>query len=191
MHRRSLFVVSLVVAAAAAVTLDVRVDTASVLARTSETRFASFSLDTTALFGVQRVAIPLTPKLTRLARNLAPSFFRVGGSYQDRAVATWGPQPPLPPPTFLVLPLNESVWDGVVRFADEAGLDLVYGLNAAVGRQTASGAPAPWLADNALAVVERAAALGQRLPVVELGNVSVFCGGAVAQAQGVAAPRLI
>lgn len=153
------------------------VDPASVLARTSD-RFASFSFDFTALFGVQRTAIPFTDaRLRRLARNLAPAYVRFGGSYQDRAVTTFAGVPPpiAPPPTLLQLSLNESVFDGLVDFAAATGLDLVYGLNAAVGRQAADGSLAPWDAANALAPIARAVARGARVPVVELGNeVNVF-----------------
>ena len=158
-------------AAAAAVPYTLTLRAGAPLARTDPARFASFSFDTTALFGVQRTAIPCAhPKLRALARNLAPAFLRVGGSLQDRTVAAFPgvPQPPPAPPTMLALQLNASTFDGVLDFADATGLDLVYGLNAAVGRQTASGGGGAWDADNALAPVRRAAALGLRLPVVEL-----------------------
>ena len=162
-------------AAAATISIDAR----AALARTDATRFASFSFDFTALFGVQRTAIPFADvRLRQYARNLAPAFVRFGGSLQDRAVSAFAgvPQPPPAPPTMLALALNESVFDGLVDFATATGLDLVYGLNAAVGRQTAAGGPgAPWDAENALAPVARAAARGYRFPVVELGNeVNVF-----------------
>jgi hypothetical protein len=151
---------------------------AQVLASTDASRFASFSFDFTALWGVQRAAIPLQhAKLRRLARNLAPAFVRFGGSLQDRAVSAFAgvPQPPAAPPSMLALALNESVFDGLVDFATATGLDLVYGLNAAVGRQRADGSSAPWDAANALAPVARAVARGMRIPVVELGNeVNVF-----------------
>jgi heparanase 1 len=164
--------------AAAAASATVSVDARGALARSDATRFASFSFDFTALFGVQRTAIPFADaRLRQYARNLAPAFVRFGGSFQDRAVSAFAgvPQPPAPPPSMLVLALNESVFDGLVDFASATGLDLVYGLNAAVGRQTAAGGPAPWAAENALAPVARAAARGYRLPVVELGNeVNVF-----------------
>lgn len=157
------------------------VDAFSPVGRTDPTRFASFSFDFTALWGVQRTAIPFTDdRLRRLARNLAPAFVRFGGSLQDRAVTAFaGVAPPPPPPAGLTqLQLNESIFDGLVDFADATGLDLVYGLNAAVGRQTASG-PAAWDSVNALAPVARAAARGTRMPVIELGNeVNVFnCSG--------------
>ena len=165
-------------AAAAAASATVSVDSRGALARSDATRFASFSFDFTALFGVQRTAIPFTDaRLRRLARNLAPAYVRFGGSYQDRAVTTFAGVPPpiAPPPTLLQLSLNESVFDGLVDFASATGLDLVYGLNAAVGRQAADGSLAPWDAANALAPVARAVARGARVPVVELGNeVNVF-----------------
>jgi len=165
-------------AARAAPLTTLTVDARTPLARTDATRFASFSFDFTALWGVERTAIPFTDaRLRRLARNLAPAFVRFGGSFQDRAVTAFaGVAPPIPaPPTMLVLPLNESVFDGLVDFAAAAGLDLVYGLNAAVGRQAADGSPAPWDEANALAPIARAVARGARVPVVELGNeVNVF-----------------
>lgn len=158
---------------ALAVGVQINVDTSSVLAHSDPTRFASFSFDFTALWGVQRTFIPFTnEKLRTLARNLAPSFVRFGGSFQDRAVTRFAgtPQPPPGPPTMLVLDMNETVFDGLVDFATETGLDLVYGLNAAVGRQLADNSSAPWDADNALAPIRRAAAMGMRFPVVELSN---------------------
>ncbi len=146
--------------------------------------FASFSFDTTAIFGVERVAIPFTsPALLKLASNLAPGYLRVGGSYQDHTTVNFttaglGPTPLPVPSAFLNLYLNESAWDSVGLFAQNSGLDLVWGMSAAVGRQGEWGAPA-WNLSNAMLVPERAAALGIRLPVVELGNeVNVFnCSG--------------
>lgn len=163
--------------AAAAPPTTITVDSLAPVGRTDPTRFASFSFDFTALWGVQRTAIPFTDdRLRRLARNLAPAFVRFGGSLQDRAVTAFaGVAPPPPPPAGLLqLQLNESTFDGLVDFADATGLDLVYGLNAAVGRQTANG-PAAWDSANALAPVLRAAARGARMPVIEIGNeVNVF-----------------
>ena len=107
------------------------VDTNVVLARTDATRFASFSFDITALFGVQRTLIPFADaRLRQYARNLAPAFVRFGGSLQDHMVSVFAgvPQPPPAPATMLELALNESTFDGLVDFADAAGLDLVYGL---------------------------------------------------------------
>ena len=159
-------------------TTTILIETRTVLARTDPTRFASFSFDFTSLFGVQRTFIPFTDaRLRQYARNLAPAYVRFGGSLQDRTVSVFAgvPQPAAAPPSMLVLALNESVFDGLVNFADATGLDLVYGLNAAVGRQTAAGGSASWDAENALAPVVRAAARGFRIPVVELGNeVNVF-----------------
>lgn len=160
-------------AAAAATSYGITISPTTPLATSSDpSRFASFSFDTTALFGVQRTAIPFAhPKLRALARNLAPAYLRVGGSLQDRTISAFPgvPQPPPPPPGMLALALNTSTFDGVLDFADATGLDLVYGLNAAIGRwQTAGGGAGAWAQDNALAPVRRAAALGLRLPVVEL-----------------------
>jgi len=71
--------------------------------------------------------------------------------------------------------MNETIFDSIIDFCTSTGLDLVYGLNAAVGRQLADGSKAPWDAINALAPLARASALNQRIPVVELGNeVNVF-----------------
>ena len=157
---------------------QVEISVAAALARTDATRFASFSFDLTNIFGVERTFFSLnSTKLRALARNLAPSYVRFGGSFQDRAVSYFAgtPLPPPAPPGMLELHMNETVFDEIVDFCTSTGLDLVYGLNAAVGRQLADGSKAPWDAANALAPLQRAAALGQRIPVVELGNeVNVF-----------------
>ena len=156
----------------------VQVSAALSLARTDATRFASLSFDLSNIFGIQRTYFSLnSTKLRALARNLAPAYVRIGGSWQDRAVSYFAgtPLPPPAPPSLAVLHMNETVFDGIVDFCTSTGLDLVYGLNAAVGRQLADGTPAPWDAANALAPLQRAAALGLRIPVVELGNeVNVF-----------------
>ena len=169
---RALVLLALARAASASAPAAITIDAATVLARTDATRFASFSFDFTSLFGVQRTAIPFTDaRLRQLARNLAPAYVRFGGSLQDRAVTAFaGVNPPPPAPAGLAqVLLNESVFDGVLDFAAATGLDLVYGLNAAVGRQAAGApGPLPWDAENALAPVARAAARGARLPVVEL-----------------------
>jgi hypothetical protein len=159
---------------AASVPVAISIGTRSPLSTTSHpTHFASFSFDITALFGVQRTAIPFTdPRLLNLSRALAPAFVRFGGSLQDHMVADWpgAPQPPPAPPTYLTLPLNTSTWDAVATFVDAAGLDMVLGLNAQVGRQLAGGGAGQWLLDSALAPVVRAVNQGQRIPVVELAN---------------------
>lgn len=156
----------------------ITVDPSDVIGRSDPTRFASFSFDFTALWGVERTKIPFTDaRLRQLARNLAPAYVRFGGSFQDRAVTVFAgvPAPPPAPPGMLQLMLNESIFDGILDFTESTGLDLVYGLNAAVGRQLASGARGEWAAENALAPFARAAARGKRMAIVELGNeVNVF-----------------
>ena len=178
MRHLTLLLLPLCAIAAAPLPVSISVSSAAPLATSHPTNFASFSFDWTALFGVQRTAIPFSdPRLIRLARNLAPAFVRFGGSLQDRSVAVFPgvPQPPPAPPTLQQVLLNESTFDTLAAFADAAGLDLVLGLNAAVGRQLANGSSAPWLLENALAPLARAAARGQRVAVVELGNeVNVF-----------------
>lgn len=134
---------------AAVVTVDAR----AVLARTDPTRFASFSFDMTALWGVQRTHIPFgDARLRQLARNLAPAYVRFGGSLQDRVVTAFAgvPTPPPAPAGLQQQLLNETLFDSVTDFADATGLDLVYGLNAAVGRQLAGGGRGEWLAENCL-----------------------------------------
>jgi len=67
-----------------------------------------------------------------------------------------------------VLSLVCSKWDEVMAFVDASGLDMVFGLNAAIGRQTSS--PPVWNASNIIELLTYVRDKGHHLPVVECGN---------------------
>lgn len=61
-----------------------------------------------------------------------------------------------------------SKWSEVLSFVDASGLDMVFGLNAAIGRQTSS--PPVWNASNIEELLVYVRDKGHKLPVVECGN---------------------
>lgn len=176
---------ALALASAMAVsTTPVYINTSAVLAQTHPTSFLSFSFDTTALFGVQRTAIPFSnPDLAKMAAHLAPAYVRIGGSFEDNTAynLTGDLLQPLPWPINMTqLYLNESKWNEVVNFCNGSALDMVFGLNAAIGRQsTDPHAPLAWNTSNIQQLLSYIAEHGQHVPVFELGNeVNVFnCSG--------------
>lgn len=154
--------------------VSIAVDTSAAIGITHP-NFVSFSFDTTALFGIQRTLIPFgDPVLQQLARNLAPSYVRFGGSLQDHVIMNVTgdiPTSGIPGPSdFIQLYMNASMWDLMIDFCSSAGLDLVYGLNAAIGRQTSS--PATWNFTNVELLLKYIASKNQSVPIVELGNES-------------------
>lgn len=159
----------------------VTIDGSIVLAETHPTSFLSFSFDTTALFGVERTAIPFSSTaLQKMSAHLAPAYLRLGGSLEDgTAYNVSGDLEPLDPPVNMTMVyLNSSKWDEVVSFTTAAQLDLVFGLNAAIGRQSADpNAHLAWNASNIQSLLNYVVAKGQNLTAVELGN-EVLCHGA-------------
>lgn len=125
-----------------------------VLARTSDT-FLGVSLDfwrpDDPRYGKQwgnasALRIPLTPRLSQLARTLAPAVIRIGGSPQDSLVyQPLGGECPAGTPApnnyycSQVQPLvydclTTSRWRELTDFMADAGLKLVLGLNGCLGR---------------------------------------------------------
>jgi hypothetical protein len=138
--------------------------------------FTSFSFDTTALFGVGRPAVDFSnPQLRQLAAGLAPAVVRVGGSLGDSVVFNMTGSVPtrLPEPSGMVLQyLNSSVWDSLVGLIEFAGLDLVMGVNARLGRQNHVNDPlkAVWNSSNMDDLIDYTKSHGQALFGLELGN---------------------
>jgi hypothetical protein len=108
-----------------------------------------------------------SPRLRRLAHELAPAYLRVGGTEADRiyyGVADDG-TPEAPPPFDLVL--TRSEWDGVADFARSVDLDLFFTLNAGPSSRDAQG---QWTTDNAERLLRYARSRGDAIRVLELGN---------------------
>lgn len=138
--------------------------------------FTSFSFDTTALFGVGRPAVNFSsPLLRRLAAGLAPAVVRVGGSLGDSVVFNLTGSVPtrLPEPSGMQLQyLNTTVWDSLVGLVEFAGLDLVMGVNARLGRQAHVSDPtkAVWNSSNMDDLIDYVLSNNQSLFGLELGN---------------------
>ncbi len=122
------------------------------LVATTDEAFVSVSFDTTSMTGVGRAAINFSdPWLIKLARNLgeiAPTLLRLGGSQQDQIImnVTGEFVQPLPPDSLPVYYLNKTQWDTMISFCAATGFQMVYGLNAKVGRQSSN--PPIWNASN-------------------------------------------
>ncbi|HWO08211.1 MAG TPA: hypothetical protein VNN80_01985, partial [Polyangiaceae bacterium] len=152
--------------------------------RELDARFLSVALDTSQLVGgrwwsrsgvvevgrgARRVApFDLSrPKLSRLARALAPAYLRVGGTEADHVYYALEPGAAAALPAGYELELSAAMWDGLAAFAADAGLDLMFTLNAGPGPRLGQGA---WRADNAEALLRHARSRGHRVAVWELGN---------------------
>lgn len=162
-----------------------------------DARFLSVALDTSQIVGgrwwsrsgaveigrgARRTApFDLTrPELVSLARALGPAYLRVGGTEADhvyydverRAVgnddeARKDEVSPRELAPGFELALTAPTWDTLADFADTAGLDLMFTLNAGPGTRSRDGA---WNGGNAEALLAYAHARGDRVPVWELGN---------------------
>jgi heparanase 1 len=154
--------------------------------RVLDERFLSVAIDTSQLVGgrwwspsghvelgqgSERVA-PLdlrNPELVRLAAALAPAYLRVGGTEADRVYydldanehRSGSGAPPDEDP------LDAPTWDALASFVSQAGLDLVFTVNAGPHARGLGGA---WQRDNAEVLLRYARAHGPPVRVWELGN---------------------
>jgi heparanase 1 len=119
--------------------------------------------------GQQRVA-PFdfaNPRLAELARELAPSYLRIGGTEADSIYYAVGETGFRPPPAGYDLVLTGSEWSSLNDFARSAGLDLFFTVNGGPSSRDAEG---HWKPDNAESLLRYASGRGDPLAVLELGN---------------------
>ncbi|MEZ6184395.1 MAG: glycoside hydrolase [Planctomycetota bacterium] len=171
---------TLIAAAACAQDATVTVDTERPLAEV-DARYLSVAIDLANVVGGKwwdasasseqgrgsgdAEPLALDPQLVALARNLAPAVLRVGGGEADflyydldaRGAAPEGYESRL----------SVERWDEVHAFAEAAGLDLMFTLNAG---PTERDARRRWTPDHARRLLEHAREQQQRVAVWELGN---------------------
>ena len=152
--------------------------------RQLDPRFLSVALDTSQIVGgrwwsrsgaveIGRGARPVAPfdvarpALVGLARALAPAYLRVGGTEADHVYYALDPGASGALPPGYELALSAPAWDALAGFASDAGLDLMFTLNAGPGPRAGGSA---WHPDNAETLLRHARSRGQRVAVWELGN---------------------
>eukprot|EP01051_Picozoa_sp_SAG22_P005437 SAG22_NODE_321_length_12398_cov_3.218392_16_plen_613_part_00 len=124
-------------AAAPAPTAAVSVATSGQPLHMLDTKFLSFTLDAIELVDRFNGSALGSPVLQKCTAALAPAYLRIGGSTED--YLRYGPGPLARNMTAAV---NVSTtWQRVNRFASDAGLDIIFGLNSYTSRAAPS---APW-----------------------------------------------
>jgi len=167
-------------AGAASAAVGVSVAGSSVVAHTSP-RYVSFAVDldqvTGGMFWSQapnaRGNAPVARydfgrrRLRLLAGALAPAYLRISGTAADETYYDLSANPRATPPAPYARVLTKTEWDGVNRFAQALGLEVVLGINAGPGPRDAAGT---WLPDNARRLLQYTASKGYPLAAVEFGN---------------------
>ncbi len=140
-------------------------------------RYLSFSVDTSEVVGglwwSDGGETPTTPfdftrpALMQLTAPLAPAFLRIGGTAADQVYYDIpGPTLTTAPPGYAYL-FTQAQYDAMVGFAVDAGLDVLFTLNAGPGPRDAGLA---WEPENAQALVDYSVVNGAPVKVWELGN---------------------
>jgi heparanase 1 len=106
------------------------------------------------------------PMLKRLAQNLAPAYLRIGGTAADESYYQMGSSRSAPPAPYHYT-LTREQWDAVNRFAQEAGLEMVFTLNAGRGPRDSRG---QWKAENTRELVEYSVEKGYKVAAWGFGN---------------------
>ncbi len=159
----------------------VTVDDSQALAQLDE-RFLSVAVDSSQLVGLEfwnpdatsdTEWVPIEPydfarqELLPLASALAPAWLRIGGTQADVIWYDLSEDPVTEPPEGHEGVLTREQFDGVCDFATEAGLDLLFTLNAGFGVRDEADV---WLPDNARELMSYAVETGCPVGVWELGN---------------------
>jgi heparanase 1 len=106
------------------------------------------------------------PKLRQLAQNLAPAYLRIGGTAADETYYQMGRIRSAPPVPYHYT-LTCEQWDAVNLFAQEAGLEVVFTLNAGRGPRDSRD---QWKAGNAIELVDYSVEKGYKVSAWGFGN---------------------
>jgi heparanase 1 len=106
------------------------------------------------------------PRLRRLAQNLAPAYLRIGGTAADETYYQMASSCSTPPAPYHYT-LTREGWDAVNRFAQEAGLGLVFTLNAGRGPRDSND---QWKPENACELMEYCVEKGYKVAAWGFGN---------------------
>ncbi len=153
-------------------------------------RFLSVSVDLgrlleTAPLGSAPTRLDLDrPRLLNLARALSPAYLRIGGPLADRTYYDLQTRAK-PAPGGYAAVLTAADWDAAINFAQDAGLAVIFTLNAGPGVRGRSGA---WRTDQARTLVDHASARRDPVLVWAFGHESTaqrprFGGDEVAHGQ--------
>lgn len=163
--------------------VTITVTTNAPLATISE-RYLSFAVDTAQVVGGEfwnpdetssepEVSVQpfdfASPRLRTLTRALAPATLRIGGTAADFVYYDLNGETEGVPPEGYSLVMTEAQWAGVVDFAQDLDLDLLFTLNAGPGPRTGTNDNA-WQPDNARDLMTYATTRGAPVTVWELGN---------------------
>jgi heparanase 1 len=153
------------------------------IARVSE-RFLSFTIDIAQVVGgkfwgtggsvdwVAGGSSPVEaydfhrPKLRQLVKNLSPAYFRIGGTAADETFYVMGESLVDPPPPYKYALIRDQ-WEAANHFAQEAGLELVFTLNAGKGPRNSKDC---WNVENARELIEYSGEKGFDVAAWSLGN---------------------
>jgi heparanase 1 len=160
------------------VTVSVKTDKA--VAETDR-RFLSFAIDSSQLVGgkwwspdpeKREERIPefdfTRPMLKKLAAALAPAYLRIGGTEADKLYYDLSDNPPEKPPAPYAYAMTRKQFDSMTAFAVEAGLDIMFTLNAGPGPRDP--VTRRWSETNAKALVSYSVSRKYPVKVWELGN---------------------
>ena len=162
------------------------IDMSHVLGNTSQ-QFVSFTFDLSAWALFERDNNFSDPAFITAARSFAPALLRIGGTAEDNTTYDMRDGAPEVELGIPERTMTKSQWDGMNAFAEAAGWQILFGLNALKGW---NGEEEGWTWDptNARELIQYS--LAKKYPVAgwELGNVR---GQLAAQQQQLplAAPR--
>ena len=101
--------------------------------------YVSFNMDTSQLGHVNLS----NPTLVALAKALVPAHLRVGGTQGDYNVYAYGDytgfdcaNPPKPMTSYRCRVVTPAMWEGLLKFSEQSGASLVFGLSDLFGRPT-------------------------------------------------------
>ena len=162
----------------------IQLDTRALLGNT-EITYASWNIDPSCNRGFHSTDFS-NPNLLAVAKGLAPSRLRFGGSGADFLTYSFAPgAPDCPPPDpaagcHYVTPgcLNATQGGALLDFGAAAGVEFIFGV---AFNLTAACAGLPWDAANAARLIDFLNATGRKVWGFELGNVRLARPGAPAQ----------
>jgi len=154
------------------------------VARTVSRRFLSFTVDIAQVVGgkfwdqsgsVDMVAggsSPVSaydfrrPRLKKLVQELSPAYLRIGGTASDEVFYDLGDSPSAPSAPYKYT-LTRAQWDGVNHFALDAGLEVIFALNAGPGPRDRKG---QWNTEQARQWISYSAGRGFPVTAWSMGN---------------------